>query len=89
MINSASGESEFQFPPSVVGPEQCLNVLMDDVVGQTPEINQNLVTHLSPLLFKLLEQIFFISPVSLDDLVQTIQWVMLMAMAELYKMCKF
>ena len=42
---------------------------MDDVVGQTPEINQNLVTHLSPLLFKLLEQIFFISPDSLDDLV--------------------
>ena len=50
---------EFQFPPSVVGASpQCLNVLMDDIEGQTPEINQTLVSRLSPLLFKLLEQIF-------------------------------
>ena len=52
---------EFQFPPSVVGPDQCLNVLTDEVEGQTPQINQTLATHLSPLLFKLLEQIFFIN----------------------------
>ena len=62
VVVSLMKSGEFQFPPSVVGASaQCLNVLMDGREGQTSqtkEINQTLVSHLSPLLFKLLEQIF-------------------------------